>query len=301
MAGQQAKDDISTALKAYSLGQQDTTSTAKALVAPVNKAYASGESGDVSALLEILWAGILEAIRAAPDPSYKTGTAPEQNLAFLTQYVNLLDTIRQSPDPASPSSDKLCASEGNGAQINDNNDNGGLWSGLEGFGMNAREDFNHSPASSSKDAYSPEAWMNLNSFLALLTSKHTPPPPCFDFFLYAIWCLRDALETSQNPETTNAIIPAAAAWIDVPGSGTMIYNSTRKWQPDAKTGAPARTGPLWEEGGTPREHGFSKERWLFWQQRFGQVGDDKNLSQDARDTARSTVVKMKEIGTGVSV
>jgi hypothetical protein len=126
-----------------------------------------------------------------------------------------------------------------------------------------------------------DKWVNMNAFVARLTSLSRPSDP-LDFSLYGIWALRAALE-DQNPENNMPpaqSIKAAAVW--------MIYASRAMWE--RSVSEQVYEGKTAREGTTLRGSdwkGCSKERWGTWKDRFSRIweryedGDIKHLVEKA--------------------
>lgn len=133
----------------------------------------------------------------------------------------------------------------------------------------------------SETAKEAEKWVNMNAFVARLTSLSSPSDP-LDFSLYGIWALRAALE-DRNPETkipSSHSIVAACVW--------MVYASPAMWERSAAEHV--YDGKSAREGKTLRGkewRGCSKERWELWKLRFAQIweryeeGDTKELVEKA--------------------
>lgn len=267
-----SKDNIASftaTIQSYlssSLSLSETTQQFSAIITQ------SSESNKDSLFSNFL-ASVFDLARSAPKPSYKDGSDTSENLEYLSKLVALCDSIRKSLD--SPEQFAL-------------------------FGQKARGDFNHTPASPQKPEQA-TAWTNLNTFLALLWTLYSENevPPAFNYSLYAIWSLRDTLETAQPAETLDALISGAACWVDIEASGVRIFRSEKVWKPSAKTGAPARAGPLLQDRLGDDEgskvEGYSKERWQFWRERFIEIADQQDVSPATIETANAASKKMSEI------
>ncbi|OJJ89201.1 DUF3632 domain-containing protein [Aspergillus glaucus CBS 516.65] len=115
--------------------------------------------------------------------------------------------------------------------------------------------------------------INWDTFTALLMATEEP---VFAYSWFALITLRDALETPPNElseeDPLEALTPAAAAVGNAPGRG----------------------GPLWKGN-----HGFCKERWELWLERFGEVARmEGEIGDKVRMIARDAVQIMREIGDG---
>ena len=137
-------------------------------------------------------------------------------------------------------------------------------------------------------------FVNINTFTARLVRTGLP---VFNFRLFGLWTMRQALEYSTPEALANknghpdAFVPAVAAWISVVGS--EMYGWENEWQQGRTTGAPGRGGPLWIG-----KHGFCRERWVLWRRRLVEVAEvDDGLSTDVRSAAGQAAMKIKEIET----
>ncbi|OJJ35845.1 hypothetical protein ASPWEDRAFT_76201, partial [Aspergillus wentii DTO 134E9] len=106
--------------------------------------------------------------------------------------------------------------------------------------------------------------INRDRFAALLMVTEEP---AFNYSWFALIAFREALERPiKQLDTWNpreAAIPAAAAWIEI--LGVAIYDWEDDWSGRVRS-APGRGGPLWKG-----KHGFCRERWALWRQRFGEI------------------------------
>lgn len=178
--------------------------------------------------------------------------------------------------------------------IPDNAEYDYLYSALTDFDLACREAFNDAPVA--HDGFfkiEADAWANLNFFYARTTEKEH-----HDFSLYAIWAMRQALETTpqdDNEATSaqklDAYVPAAAAW--VMGSGRILFMKEKDLTPtDRKQGDPARGGELWKG-----KSEFSRNRWSFWKERFAEIGRMSDVSESTRTTAKTAVEEMERSET----
>lgn len=58
--------------------------------------------------------------------------------------------------------------------------------------------------------------------------------------------------------------------------------------------APGGGGPLWSG-----KHGFCRERWRFWHERFDELSRDDGIETKGRDGTRKAADIMSAIGKGV--
>ncbi|KAL0577541.1 hypothetical protein V5O48_004439 [Marasmius crinis-equi] len=162
---------------------------------------------------------------------------------------------------------------------------GRVWDDLPIFGAQVREEWNYNGEGDES------RWANINAFVARIVNARL-----LDFDMYAIWSLREALESSdlsKGDGSLNGLIPAAAQWIFIAGS--FIYQSDREWNPPPNQGNPARGGPLIADV----KQGFSKERWAFWKKGFETVSKNTGdpVAEKTREMAREAIEKMGEIET----
>lgn len=169
-----------------------------------------------------------------------------------------------------------------------------LYESLTDFGMASRAVYNDIPVA--HDGFLEiecTAWANLNCFFAGITHKGI-----YDFSMYAIWALREALENDlqDDAEATvaqkyDAYIPAASAWLIE--AGRTLYTKEVDLTPtDAKQGNPARGGELWKGKAE-----FSKERWSFWKERFVQIAAMDKVSENTKYVAKTSVEQMERSET----
>ncbi|KAK1230963.1 hypothetical protein PQX77_005937 [Marasmius sp. AFHP31] len=161
-----------------------------------------------------------------------------------------------------------------------------VWDDLPIFGAELREEWNYTDEG---DEVKRTQWANLNAFVARIVVAQLS-----DFELYAIWTLRDALESPEldkGDASLNGHIPAAAQWIFIAGS--LIHESDREWSPPPNQGNPARGGPLAQDV----KKGFSQERWAIWKKGFQAVSKDagSRITEGTKDIATKALQKMEEI------
>ncbi|RAH76751.1 hypothetical protein BO86DRAFT_245989 [Aspergillus japonicus CBS 114.51] len=132
--------------------------------------------------------------------------------------------------------------------------------------------------------------VSVNRFVARLVATHEPVFRPHAWF--ALVTLRRALETpwaQMGPEDPPAAwVPAAAAWIEV--LGPEIYAWEEEYVAGPAVGAPGRGGPLWQG-----KHGFCRERWGLWRERFGEVARLEGKDVHVRSVAGRAERRMKEI------
>lgn len=172
---------------------------------------------------------------------------------------------------------------------------------FSGFGYMARDRFNFSPVSESPDLPVPPektlSWKNLNAFLSLLWTCADFSDEAFDFSIFAIWSLRDTLETSQSNEILSALLPGAAAWLNSKESSGKVFRCDKQWRAGNSGGTPARPGPLLNDFGISEDeaNGFSMKRWHFGKKRFSQLSQQKDVDEEARKAALDALNQMNSV------
>jgi hypothetical protein len=161
------------------------------------------------------------------------------------------------------------------------------------FLMACREAYNDQPIPGLSFEVERVAWTNLNFFLAMLVGKKLA-----DNSLFAIWAMRQALETPLNDDEESTAfekyemyIPAAAVWIF--GAQGVLYHKEEDLTPkDKKHGNPGRGGELWKGKAE-----FSQARWNFWKDRFAEIGKMDGLGEDTKTLAKDAVEAMERAET----
>ncbi|KAJ5970270.1 uncharacterized protein N7479_000188 [Penicillium vulpinum] len=160
-----------------------------------------------------------------------------------------------------------------------------VWKDLPMLGWQVRDEWNATvpagPPESRQNAIS--RIINRDKFTAgLMATKE----PVFAYSWFALITLRDTLETPEQSSARNleALIPAAAAWISI--LGAEIYQWNEEFD-----GALGRGGPLWKG-----QHGFCKERWQFWKERFGELAViEVEIGDEVRTAAKNAKQIMEEV------
>ena len=223
-------------------------------------------------LLWNLWYSVLHVAKQTP---YTTTGGHSKLLALVA-------TLKARPDPPPPRAMTKALQ----------NDwvwsSGKLWSELLLLGPSARESWNDCPGCGAGFSRpEAEAWANVNAFVARITGEGIA-----DFWIYAVWALREALEVqgeagshvrASEAQGLDAAVPAAAVWVLVLGRG--LYERKEGLE-GSGAGFP---GELFKE-----RNAFCKERWAFWKERFGVVAQREDLRAETRDVARMAVLKMEE-------
>ncbi|KAF2177840.1 hypothetical protein K469DRAFT_719311 [Zopfia rhizophila CBS 207.26] len=260
------------AIQAYLSGELELEDAVNKIAEPIEKAYSSADHGcaldpsnpnsgssrnrSTEGFLRDLWYSVLHSAKRIP-----------WNDSLQEKLLSLVQTVKLRPDPPRNFDIKKTKSDGVLSSST-------LWSSLLLLGPTTRESFNDSPGVQA--GYQPPeiaAWANFNAFLARLTSSSIA-----NFWIYAIWELRSALETRHEKTkkyTLDAAVPSAAVWVLI--LGKTLYDKEEDLTPkEANHGSPARPGELWQ-GGKPE---FSKARWGFWRGRFAEVAEDEGLRME---------------------
>jgi hypothetical protein len=170
------------------------------------------------------------------------------------------------------------------------------------LGMYAREVWNDAPGTGAGwTAPESSAWASYNHFLARLDQEGL-----FESLSsFGLWTLGDALERKwtdssedeTNPGTRaqkyNATVPAAAAWVKV--AGKKLYEQKEDEDPklkkkDAKLEDLKDGEKLW-----PGAARFSRERWTFWKNRFGEIAGMEAVEEETRKVARGAAEAMEKV------
>ena len=125
----------------------------------------------------------------------------------------------------------------------------------------------------------------------------------FNYGLFALWTMRDALEhllsdsgpaqkkVKSQRERSLCSIPAAVRLIEV--SGELMYAWDDEFE-HSPTKAPGGGGPLWSG-----KHGFCKERWQLWHERFDELSRNDGIERKDRYGTREVADVMSAIEKGV--
>jgi len=121
----------------------------------------------------------------------------------------------------------------------------------------------------------------------------------FNYELFALWTMRDALEhplhdsgvaqkrVKSQCERSLCSIPAAVRLVEILGELMYFWDHEFEHSP---LKAPGDGGPLWSG-----KHGFCRERWHLWHQRFVELSRDVVLQRKDRDGARKAANVMSAI------
>lgn len=123
-------------------------------------------------------------------------------------------------------------------------------------------------------------WDNKTAFLAHLTSKADPADENdpFDYSLYALWSMRDALETDPPADVDNGpAVRNAALWVTIAGPVLQRMSSESK-EMSRNTGA---AGAKFSQKGWK---GFNPERWNVWKAGFEEARGSVEEAKAAADT-----------------
>ncbi|KAJ5493750.1 hypothetical protein N7463_009837 [Penicillium fimorum] len=228
-------------------------------------------------------ADYLASISLANDSDLEGGISSLWSLIFKCAYefpeqhdklINLLVKLSKLPDAKVPNGDSIMLYD---MQV---------WKDLPMLGWQVRDEWNASvptgPPESRQNAIS--RIINRDKFTAGLVATHEP---VFAYSWFALITLREALETPADQSSVGnleALIPAAAAWISILGANIYQWN-------ERFDGALGKGGPLWKG-----QHGFSKERWQLWKERFGElVTIEVEIGDEVRTAAKDAKRMMEEI------
>ncbi|KAK7025043.1 hypothetical protein R3P38DRAFT_2952481 [Favolaschia claudopus] len=229
-----------------------------------------------------LWYAVLHAAKRYPWRN-------DENNAH-DKLVALVAAIKRVPDPPLPPNANK-ALRGNWIW-----GTGTLWSDLVLLGASSREIWNDSPGTGA--GYSDAAivaWTNVNAFTARLTSEDVN-----DYSLYAIWAMRDALETDPTKKASeesgtwlDACVPAAAAWILI--WGRPMFERREVYERSPTRGDPGRPGDLMVQRTKNKQSAWTSQRWAFWKARFEEISVAQDVKEETRIAAGEAFGKMKEI------
>ncbi|PYH78813.1 hypothetical protein BO82DRAFT_243353, partial [Aspergillus uvarum CBS 121591] len=216
-------------------------------------------------------------------------TLAHQTPMHQAKLVDLLTALSQLPDATALRKNEA---EEKPLMIHDMQ----VWQDLPMLGWEIRHRWNDSVPAPGPGAERDAAIArigNVNRFVARLVATHEPVFRPHAWF--ALVTLRRALETpwaQMAPEDPRAAwVPAAAAWIEV--LGAEIYAWEEEYAAGPAAGAPGRGGPLWQG-----KHGFCRERWGLWRERFGEVARLDGEDVHVRSVAGRAERRMKVIESG---
>lgn len=274
-------------IQAYLSGSSSEADSIKTLTSSIASAFEDSGPEAVETDLWTLWGAIIDTAILTPAESVQS----HDSLVSLVRGIKDLGQVDSQHPEASDAW------------------NGRLWSDLPILGPCLRERWNDAPPKAS-----PDAWANLNMFVAKLVAADV-----YDASLYAIWSLREALETPR-PLTSGSgdgapkalqdvgledLLPAVLAWIN--GCGDRLVALCVQEKSFGTGPDPSRLGPLARDGevgggvtqearvGKVERTGFSVQRWLFWQSRMLAISElkgDAGRSEKAAKLARAVFEKM---------
>ncbi|RAH73927.1 DUF3632 domain-containing protein [Aspergillus aculeatinus CBS 121060] len=238
---------------------------------------ASGESLEDN--LAHLWRQILDLAAQTP--------------AHQAKLVDLLTALSHLPDAPAPRAADQAEDAQGPLTVHDMR----VWQDLPMLGWEIRHRWNDSvpenKGTEGERAAAIARIVNVNRFVARLVATREPGFRAHAWF--ALVTLRRALETpwgQMAPEDPLAAwVPAAAAWVEV--LGAEIYGWEEEYAAGPGVGARGRGGPLWKG-----KHGFCRERWGLWRERFGEVAGMEGEDEGVRSVAREAERRMKGIEAG---
>ena len=114
---------------------------------------------------------------------------------------------------------------------------------------------------------------------------------------WALVVMRELLETpdfGSDHEDLEALLTAAVGWVSI--AGPQIYARDYEFPYGGNLGDRGRGGPLWNG-----KHGFCKERWALWKQRFVELSSPSSgLSESLRNLCSEGAAKMVEVEAQVA-
>lgn len=196
------------------------------------------------------------------------------------RLVELVARLKHRPDPPLPTNMTIALSR------NWIWSSGKVWSVLLLLGASGRESWNDSPGCGAGwTDVEVAAFRNVNAFVARLTAEGI-----YDFMLYGMWALRDALECvvtgrSSHKHTDyqtqmNSKAWEACLWVKLAGEyfwAKRVENEVEEKDVDLKL----RDRKLpWTKN---RAEEVSSGRWKFWIGRFEELSKDERLDGVVRD------------------
>lgn len=147
----------------------------------------------------------------------------------------------------------------------------------------------------------PERQRVINAFIAINTlcaKLMATKQSAFNYSIFALWTMRAALETPLDQQGVGqyppeAYLPAAATWIEFMGEDMITWDEQLEY--GGNKGDPGRNGPL-----CPEKHGFDRERWYFWQNRFVELGQGlgiggSTLDNELRHVSKRAHLRMEQV------
>ncbi|KAI4605305.1 hypothetical protein J4E83_010730 [Alternaria metachromatica] len=235
------------------------------ILGPIDEKIKEAKLDDVDFM--DLWTSIIHSARRS---TFRDGARTQHH-----QLIELLEAFKKHSIPGNKEYDYL-------------------YKEMTDFGMACREAFNDAPAAHEGFIETEvQAWTNMNYFFAFVAREHI-----YDLSMYAIFALREALETPpiDEPMSTanqkyDANVPAAAAWIIAYGHD--LFRMEKDLTPtDKKQGNPGRGGELWKG-----KSEFSKERWALWKERFAAIAEMEGVREETRLDAKDAIEGMERSQT----
>ncbi|KAL2167674.1 hypothetical protein VTG60DRAFT_935 [Thermothelomyces hinnuleus] len=136
-------------------------------------------------------------------------------------------------------------------------EDGEVWRDLPTFGWVARDLWNFEPTEPSATARDISKWENWTTFLAQLTARSAGEgSDPFDFSLFALWALRDALE-EEGRSASKPAVRLASLWVRFAGERLRKLSAIAR-DLDGNMGSSA--GKYGQRGWK----GFNEDRWKAW-------------------------------------
>lgn len=249
----------------YLEGDININTATSSLFSPIDRKIIAQQLDDVNFL--DLWYSLIHAARRKS--FHEAEDDGKRNVHFHTKVTDLIAAFRDH-------------------KIEGHEEYNYLYSSLTDFSLACREAYNDSPDPDASDVEI-DAWANLNFFYARITERGL-----HDLSIYAIWCLRTALENEAQDDAEgtalqkyNVYVPAAASWIF--GLGRALYTKDTDLTPsDRKQGNPGKGGELWKG-----KAAFCKERWALWKERLATISKIDGVSKKTMSISRDAVEAME--------
>ncbi|KAF2466513.1 uncharacterized protein BDR25DRAFT_268469, partial [Lindgomyces ingoldianus] len=255
------------AIQSYLSSKIDAQGAINQIAPPIEEAYTTGDYGRKMYLWDLYYS-ILHSAKRIP---WTDGPAQEK-------LLDLMKALKSRSDPEAPFKRLQLTPDVHPNWVLTSD---GLWSTLLMLGPSAREAWDDGPGCGA-EFQDPEAraWANVNAFAARITRDGIG-----DWWWWAIWALRDALEPRYKRNEKyklDVFVPAAAVWLLI--LHDHIWNRVRAekeklWSKEKYLEARIRNK---EESVLA----FNTRRWAFWRERFGHIMIDEEVREETRRVAK---------------
>ncbi len=130
-----------------------------------------------------------------------------------------------------------------------------------------------------------QKWANYQSFSAACVNKKVMDMDNEVFF--ALILIIDVLEKEPTIPKLEMNIPAAAQWFLLAGKTILNQKIEKKEEVNC---AWDKESQVWKG-----KRGYSRERWVFWRERWDVLGGIDGLSEETRDVCRKVTVAMGKV------